>query len=138
MWGWSPARLRAYVRAGLLSPERGQEGELRFSFQDLRLLRTAEGLVRDRVAPHRVRHALRRLRDRLDDGQPLSAVQLEAEGDRVIVRDGKARWQAESGPGLLELAAAGAAAPETALAALRPAAPPPDDASREPPRTARP
>ena len=44
-------RLRAYVRAGLLSAERGERGELRFSFQDLLLLRTAEGLVAERIPP---------------------------------------------------------------------------------------
>ncbi|HEY2902313.1 MAG TPA: MerR family transcriptional regulator, partial [Polyangia bacterium] len=69
MLGLSPARLRAYVRAGVLTPERGAEGELRFSFQDLRLLRNAEGLVRDRIAPHRVRRALQSVRARLDAEQ---------------------------------------------------------------------
>ena len=124
MLGLTPARLRAYVRAGLLSPERGAGGELRYSFQDLRLLRTAEGLVRDRIPPRRVRQALQRLRARFDDQRPLSGLQLEAEGNRVVVRDGNARWQAESGQFLLALDPARAAAARdqegTAIAPLRP------------------
>ena len=140
MLGLSPARLRAYVRAGLLRPERGAEGELRFSFQDLRLLRTAEGLVRERIAPHRVRRALQHVRDRLRatpdvaDRQPLSAVKLEADGDRVVVRDGRSRWHPESGQVLLELSPeAGPAAPVDApIAALRRAPEPAEDAGEPP------
>jgi tetratricopeptide (TPR) repeat protein len=129
MLGLSPARLRAYLRAGLLNPERGAQGELRFSFQDLRLLRTAEGLVRERIPPRRVRQALQRLRARFDDQQPLSGLQLEAEGDRVVVRDGGARWQAESGQVLLDLEPPRAAVAQAAVSMLRPPSPtqPTDD-----------
>ncbi|HXI56788.1 MAG TPA: tetratricopeptide repeat protein, partial [Polyangia bacterium] len=128
MLGLSPARLSAYVRAGLLSPQRGAEGELRFSFQDLRLLRNAEGLVRERISPHRVRRALQSLHARLDDQQPLSALQLEAEGNGVVVRDGSTRWQAESGQFLLDLSAPGTAAgPDTPVSPLRPRSAPDDD-----------
>ena len=122
MLGLTPARLRAYLRAGLLSPERGAQGELRFSFQDLRLLRTAEGLVRDRIPPRRVRQALQRLRARFDDQQPLTGLQLEAEGNRVVVRDGDARWQAESGQVLLDLEPPRAAVAQAAVSMLRPPA----------------
>jgi len=101
MLGLSPARLRAYVRAGLLCPQRGQGGELRFSFQDLLLLRTAEGLVTDRLPPRRVRDALLKLRRRLPTERPLTGVSLEADGRDVLVRDGGTTWRADSGQGLL-------------------------------------
>jgi tetratricopeptide (TPR) repeat protein len=101
MLGLSPARLRAYVRAGLLCPQRGQSGELRFSFQDLLLLRTAEGLVTDRLPPRRVRDALLKLRRRLPTERPLTGVSLEADGRHVMVRDGGTTWRADSGQGLL-------------------------------------
>jgi tetratricopeptide (TPR) repeat protein len=103
MLGLPPGRLRAYLRSGVLSPNKGERGELRFSFQDLLLLRTAEGLVRERVPPARVRSALRKLRERLPDARPLTGVQLGAEGERVFAREGTARWQVESGQVLLEL-----------------------------------
>jgi tetratricopeptide (TPR) repeat protein len=102
MLGVPPARLRAYVRSGVLAPERGARGELRFSFQDLLLLRTAEGLVRERVPPRRVATALLKLRASLPEARPLTGVQLGAEGQRVVVREGSARWQVESGQVLLD------------------------------------
>jgi tetratricopeptide (TPR) repeat protein len=102
MLGLPPARLRAYVRSGVLAPERGEHGELRFSFQDLLLLRTAEGLVRERVPPRRVASALRKLRERLPEERPLTGVQLGAEGQRVVAREGSARWQVDSGQVLLD------------------------------------
>jgi tetratricopeptide (TPR) repeat protein len=102
MLGLPPARLRAYVRSGVLNPDRGEHGELRFSFQDLLLLRTAEGLVRDRVPPRHVRSALRKLRERLPDARPITGVQLGAEGERVVAREGAARWQVDSGQVLLD------------------------------------
>jgi tetratricopeptide (TPR) repeat protein len=102
MLGLTPGRLRAYLRSGVLSPDRGERGELRFSFQDLILLRTAEGLVRDRIAPHRVARALRKLRERLPETRPLTGLQLAADGASVVVRDGDARWHAESGQVLLD------------------------------------
>jgi tetratricopeptide (TPR) repeat protein len=103
MLGLPPGRLRAYLRSGVLSPNRGERGELRFSFQDLLLLRTAEGLVRERVPAARVRSALRKLRERLPEARPLTGVQLGVEGERVFAREGAARWQVESGQVLLEL-----------------------------------
>ncbi len=101
MIGVSAGRLRAYLRAGVLSPEKGTRGELRFSFQDLLLLRKAEGLVSQRISPHRVRSALKKLRARFTDAQPLTGVSLGTDGPQVVVHERGARWQAESGQVLL-------------------------------------
>ncbi|HEY7374681.1 MAG TPA: tetratricopeptide repeat protein [Polyangia bacterium] len=101
MIGVSAGRLRAYLRAGVLSPEKGTRGELRFSFQDLLLLRKAEGLVSQRISPHRVRRALKKLRERLSDAQPLTGVSLGTDGPQVVVHERGARWQVESGQVLL-------------------------------------
>jgi tetratricopeptide (TPR) repeat protein len=118
MIGVSSGRLRAYLRAGVLSPERGQRGELRFSFQDLLLLRKAETLVRQRIPPHRVRLALRKLRARLPDTRALTGIQLGAEGTSVVVHEGSARWRAESGQVLLEFEGPLAAADSAPMATL--------------------
>ena len=101
MLGLPPRRLRAYLRAGLLSAERNENGRLRFSFQDLLLLRTAEGLVAERIAPRRVVHALKKLRERLPEARPLTGVPLSADGNRVVAHDGAARWQPDTGQVLL-------------------------------------
>jgi tetratricopeptide (TPR) repeat protein len=127
MIGVSAGRLRAYLRAGVLSPEKGTRGELRFSFQDLLLLRTAEGLVGPRVSPQRVRQALKRLRARLPGERPLTGVQLDTDGPEVVVREDGARWHVESGQVLLTFdEAAPAEAPVATLPArtIPPAAPP--------------
>jgi hypothetical protein len=113
MLGLPPARLRAYVRSGLLSEEQGEHGRRRFSFQDLLLLRTAEGLVAERIPPRRVVQALIKLRAHLDRGRPeaagadeasvrpLTGVPLSTDGDRIVAHEGAARWQPESGQMLL-------------------------------------
>lgn len=95
--GVKPSRLRGYLRAGLVSPQRGARGELRFSFQDLVLLRKAEGLVGSRIAPRRVHDALLRTRAHLGDDVPLSRVQFEADGQSIVVSDGRQRWDPTSG-----------------------------------------
>jgi tetratricopeptide (TPR) repeat protein len=97
MLGLSVSQVRAYVRAGFLEPTRGPRGELRFSFQDLVLLRTAQGLVSARIAPRRVRSALRKLKEQLPEGRPLRGVHIRAEGDRIVVGDGRATFCPESG-----------------------------------------
>src|SRR5205823_5683714 len=105
MLGLSLGQVRAFVRAGFLDPERGPRGELRFSFQDLVLLRTAQGLVSARIAPRRVRSALRKLKQQLPEGRPLRGVHIRAEGDRIVVGDGRAQWSPESGQVLFDFGA---------------------------------
>jgi tetratricopeptide (TPR) repeat protein len=119
MIGVSSGRLRAYLRAGVLSPEKGERGELRFSFQDLLLLRKAEGLVSQRIPPHRVRRALQKLRAQLPETSPLTGVRLGTEGSSVVVHEGNTRWQVESGQVLLSFDQPAATADEAPLAMLR-------------------
>ena len=102
--GMSAGRLRSYLRAGMVAPSRGDDGELRFTFQDLVLLRKAEGLVADRIAPQRVHRALRKLRETLPDGVPLSGIKLAAEGQEILVDDGHVRWRPDSGQVVFDFA----------------------------------
>jgi len=125
MIGVSSGRLRAYLRAGVLAPERGERGELRFSFQDLLLLRKAEGLVKQRIPAHRVTRALRKLRDRLPDTHPLTGVHLGAEGESVVVHEGGSRWQVESGQMLFSFERVEPPAEEAPLSMLRARVPAP-------------
>jgi tetratricopeptide (TPR) repeat protein len=127
MIGVSSGRLRAYLRAGVLAPERGTRGELRFSFQDLLLLRKAEGLVKQRIPPLRVRRALRKLRDRLPDTHPLTGVQLGTDGASVVVHEGSSRWQVESGQVLLSFDPPQPVTDETPLSMLRSRPAPPTE-----------
>ncbi|OGU27455.1 MAG: hypothetical protein A3K13_10920 [Gemmatimonadetes bacterium RIFCSPLOWO2_12_FULL_68_9] len=100
--GLSEAQVRSFARAGFLTPSRGPRGDLRFSFQDLVLLRAAKGLTAAKIPARRIRKALMRLRDELPQGRPLSALRIAAEGDRIVVTDGETAWYPESGQVVLD------------------------------------
>lgn len=102
MLGLPPAEVRRFARSGFVAARRGPRNELRFSFQDLVLLRAAAGLVQARLRPARVRRALRRLAAQLPEGRSLASVHVAAEGGRVVVRDGGARWHPDTGQVLLD------------------------------------
>jgi tetratricopeptide (TPR) repeat protein len=124
MLGLPASEVRAWVRAGLLDPDHGQRGEMLFSFQDLVLLRTAKGLIGANVPRARVRRALRKLRAQLPADRPLSGVHISAEGNRIVVRDGRVRWQPESGQSLFDF---GVHEIEEEVQSLRVAPPPSED-----------
>lgn len=102
MLGLSAPRIRTWARDGLVAPRRGPRGELRFSFHDLVLLRTARDLLAARVPAARVKRALRQLRSQLPADRSLAGVRVTLEGSRVVVRDGAAAWQPESGQAVLD------------------------------------
>ena len=120
--GVSVRQVHSYVRDGFLAPAVGDDGRPRFSFQDVVLLRTAAGLTAARIAPARVKRALARLKQQLPEGRPLTGVAIAAEGNRIIVRDGGARWNPESGQVLFDFRVAELA---DGIAELKPKAPPP-------------
>ena len=93
--------LRALVAAGFVEPARGARRTWRFSFQDLIVLRAAQSLVESHVPRRNITRALRELRKQLPASMPLSGLSIGAVGERVVVREGARRWQAESGQYLL-------------------------------------
>jgi tetratricopeptide (TPR) repeat protein len=95
--GLSEAQVRSQARAGFLTPDRGPRNSYRFSFQDLVLLRTARELVGARVPPRRIHGALRKLARDLPIGRSLSELRITADGRRVVVQEGDAAWNPESG-----------------------------------------
>lgn len=100
--GLNRGTLRSLIEAGFVTPERGPRNAWRFSFQDLIVLRTAQALVAAKVPARRIMKSLRDLRRQLPDSMPLSGLSIGAVGDRVVVRQGGGRWQAESGQYLLD------------------------------------
>src|SRR6202011_2225735 len=95
--GLPDSKIRSCARAALLSPTRGPGGRLRWSFQDLLLLKTTRGLLEARVPPRRIRQMVASLRRQLPGDQALSSVSVYADGRRVVAWDGTARWQPDSG-----------------------------------------
>jgi tetratricopeptide (TPR) repeat protein len=103
-------RVRALVRAAALAPRRGTHGTYLFSFQDLVVLRAAQGLLAADISPRQVRRALARLAEQLPRGRSLATVRIAAEGGRVVVRAGGAAWQPDSGQLVLDFEVAPLAA----------------------------
>jgi tetratricopeptide (TPR) repeat protein len=99
--GLTRSTIRALVGAGFVTPERGPRNTWRFSFQDLIVLRTAQALSASLVPNRRITKSLKELRRNLPDEMPLSGLRIAAVGDRVVVKEGDTRWQAETGQYLL-------------------------------------
>jgi tetratricopeptide (TPR) repeat protein len=95
--GLTPDQIRAFARAGFFRAARGPHGAYRFAFQDLVLLRAAKELHAARVSMARINRALRWLQRQLPADRPLSELRITAEGDRIVVRDGRTAWYPESG-----------------------------------------
>jgi tetratricopeptide (TPR) repeat protein len=93
--------IHSLVKAGFVSPSRGPRQAYRFSFQDLIVLRTAQALAAANVPPKRITQSLKELRRHLPEAMPLSGLSICAVADRVVVKEGASRWQAESGQYLL-------------------------------------
>src|SRR5207253_3370868 len=79
----------------------GPRNAWRFSFRDLIVLRTAQALVEARVPAKRITRSMRELRSRLPGAMPLSGLSIGAVAERVVVREGSRRWQADTGQYLL-------------------------------------
>ena len=100
--GLSRSTIRALIAAGFVAPARGPRSAWQFSFQDLIVLRTAQALADANVPQRRITRSVRELRRHLPDAMPLSGLSICAVADRVVVREGGGRWQADSGQYLLE------------------------------------
>jgi len=99
----SRSTIRGLVDAGFVKPERGARRAYRFSFRDLIVLRAARALIDAKVPRRRICRSLEDLRRHLPEAMPLSGLSICAVGDRVVVRDGTARFQADNGQYLLGL-----------------------------------
>ncbi len=110
--GLSHDQVRQYVKRGIVEPQRGGRREYRFSFQDVVLLRTAKGLLDDKVPARKAISALTKLKGRLPKATPLASLRIFADGRDVVVRAEEELWDAESGQGHLDFGA-----PETAESA---------------------
>jgi tetratricopeptide (TPR) repeat protein len=127
--GLPESKIRSCARAAQIAPIHDARGRLRWSFQDLLLLKTTRGLLAARVPARRIRRLLASLRRQLPADQALTSVSVYADGRRVVAWDGAARWQPDSGQFLFSFEAP-ALAPTPALAATRPAAPPVETPTR--------
>jgi tetratricopeptide (TPR) repeat protein len=95
------SRVRSFVRAGFIVPERHDKKTLQFNFRDLLFLKTAKSLLDSQVPAKKIIRMLSALKRRLPDEQ-LTRLKIYADGRRIVVCDGKARYQPESGQFLFD------------------------------------
>ncbi|RQN36255.1 Tetratricopeptide repeat-containing protein [Paraburkholderia tropica] len=102
MLGVSRRTLSSLIASGLVAPVRGHRNELRFSFRDIVVLRTALRLRTSEVPRRRILRALANVKKSLSDETPLSGLHISAVGDTIAVRSSETQWDANSGQLLLD------------------------------------
>jgi tetratricopeptide (TPR) repeat protein len=100
--GVSRSVLTGLIDAGFVQPTRGRRNELRFTFQDVVVLRTAFQLQSAKIASRKILRALAKLKSELPDELPLSGIRITAVGDSVAVKTGSGQWDAASGQHLFD------------------------------------
>ncbi|MFL6682541.1 MAG: tetratricopeptide repeat protein [Burkholderiaceae bacterium] len=100
--GLTPTVVRALVTNRFVTPSRGPRNELRFTFQDLLLMKTAEALRKARVPTRRIVAALESLRASLPADMPLTGLRITSAGTDVAVRDAAGVREATTGQLLLD------------------------------------
>src|SRR5947209_20601130 len=86
MLGLTAGQIRAWTARGFLNPERNGDGDLRFGFQDLVILRTAGELTAAHIPTRKIRRVLESVREQLPEGRSIAGVRIAADGERVVVR----------------------------------------------------
>jgi tetratricopeptide (TPR) repeat protein len=94
--------LSGLIAAGFVTPSRGPRNELRFTFRDVVVLRTAFQLRSAKISSRKILNALSRLKAELPDELPLSGIRVTAVGNTVAVKTGPSQWDANTGQLLLD------------------------------------
>jgi tetratricopeptide (TPR) repeat protein len=102
LFGIPASQIRALIRAGHIHPLK-KAGRLSYSFQDLIVLRTAGSLRAAKIPAQRINRTLRAIRESLPGELPLSGLSITAIGDRIVVREGRALRESDSGQYTLAL-----------------------------------
>jgi tetratricopeptide (TPR) repeat protein len=93
----SAAELRACLKAAFSANQPEQ-----FRFPDLLVIKTCKGLREANIPAARIRRILSSLRRQLPEDQQLGSITIYADGRRVVVWDGAARWHPDSGQFLFD------------------------------------
>ena len=102
LFGIPPSQVRSLIRAGHIQPHK-KAGRLSYSFQDLIVLRTAGSLRAAKIPAHRINSTLQQIRASLPGSLPLSGLSITAIGDRIVVREGQALREGDTGQYALAL-----------------------------------
>jgi len=146
LFGIPQSHIRALIRAGHINPVK-KAGRLSYSFQDLIVLRTAGSLRAAKIPTQKINRTLREIRASLPATLPLSGLAIVAVGDRIVVREGAALRESDSGQYALALEVSEKGGdlrvidrreewggPSSGTTARAPTRPPPGSAARAPTR----
>ncbi len=97
-----PERIRHWVKRRLVSPSATRGRRLRFAFKDLLVMRLAKELLAAGRHLEPARRTFERVRSLVGLARPVSSLKLENRDGRIVVRDGRACFEAESGQLLLD------------------------------------
>lgn len=92
-----PERIRYWVRRRFINPSVIRGRNFRFAFNDLLVMRLAKELLPSRRHLEPARRCFERVRNLVGLARPVSSLKLENLDGRIVVRDGAARFEAESG-----------------------------------------
>jgi tetratricopeptide (TPR) repeat protein len=93
----SPERIRYWVKQRLVRPAWTHGRGYQFAFNDLLMMRLAKELLPTRRHLQPIRRCLERLGKLLTPERPITALKVFEEDGRILVRDGRVKFEAESG-----------------------------------------
>ena len=102
----SPDRIRYWVKRRLVQPAATRGRRYRFAFNDLLVMRMAKELLPSRRHLEPFQRCFERVRSFFEPERSLTSLKLHHEDGRILVRDGEAVFEAESGQLLLRFGGA--------------------------------
>src|SRR5690348_18426006 len=93
----SPQRIRYWVKHKLVKPAAVRGRHYQFTFEDLLMMRLAKELLPNKRRLEAVARCFQRVGQMLNAQRPVTAVKLYEEDGRILVRDGAAVFEADTG-----------------------------------------
>ena len=90
--GLPPEQIRRWARAGFVAERKRGRAHWRLSFQDLALLKAMRNLRDSGFSFNCATRTVRRARDQLRPGYPLSAIGILVRDRRIVFRDRASTW----------------------------------------------
>ncbi len=97
-----PGRIRYWVKRQLISPSVARGRNFRFVFNDLLVMRLAKDLLPRRHHIEPVRRSLERAQELATPDRPVSSLRLVNLDGRIVIRDGRAAFEVDTGQMLLD------------------------------------
>jgi tetratricopeptide (TPR) repeat protein len=92
-----PERIRYWVKRQFINPSTLRGRNFRFAFNDLILMRLAKELLPTRCHLEPIQRCFERVRNLIGPSRPVHSLKLENLDGRIVMRDGAACFEVESG-----------------------------------------